>query len=254
MRSVGRIEKPTVPGFLRLFAGICAGLLVAMACHGQEAEPKSKWERSAAAGLTLTQGNRDTVLFTTDIKGIRKWDEHELSLGASGTYGEVEDEKSTESVRGFIQYNRLFSERMYGYARLDALHDAISDVDYRITLGPGLGYYFIKNDRTRLSGEVGPSFVLEKQGGDSTSYMAVRFSEQFEHKINDRARIWQSAELLPQVDDFGNFIINAEIGIEASLTERLSLRSFIQDTYDNEPARGRKKNDVKLVTALAYTF
>ena len=85
-------------------------------------------------------------------------------------------------------------------------------------------------------------------------YMALRLAERFEHKLNDRARVWQSAEFLPQVDDFSNYVIVAEVGVEADLTEKLSLRSFIQDNYDNDPARGRKKNDVRLVTALAYKF
>ena len=36
--------------------------------------------------------------------------------------------------------------------------------------------------------------------------------------------------------------------------KRLNISSILQDTYDNEPAPGRKKNDIKLVTALVYKF
>jgi hypothetical protein len=28
----------------------------------------------------------------------------------------------------------------------------------------------------------------------------------------------------------------------------------LQDTYDHDPAEGRKKNDLKFVTAIAYKF
>ena len=51
-----------------------------------------------------------------------------------------------------------------------------------------------------------------------------------------------------------NDILNAEIGLETDLTDKMSLRTFLQDTYDNVPAPGRKKNDLKLVTAIAYKF
>lgn len=216
--------------------------------------PKPKWERSAAAGLTLTRGNSDTILLTASILALRKAEKNELSLGADGTYGEFEDTKNNETLHGFAQYNRLFTDRWYGYARLDALHDDIADVDYRLTLGPGAGYYFIKNDRTRLSAEVGPSFIHEKVGGDEDSYMALRVGEKFEHKLSDRARIWQSLEWLPQVDDFNNYILIAEVGIEADITKKLSLRTFVQDTYDNDPAPDREKNDLKLVSGIAYKF
>ena len=157
-------------------------------------------------------------------------------------------------MSGFAQYNRLFTEKFYGYARLDGLHGAVADVDYRFTFGPGAGYYFIKNETTSFSAEVGPSFIVEKVGGQTDEYLALRIGEKFEHKFSERARIWQMAEILPQVDDWENFIVNAEIGAEASLTERLSLRAYVQDTYDNQPAEGRENNDVKLVSALGYKF
>lgn len=221
---------------------------------GELAAKEPLWETSAALGLSLTRGNSETLLFTANILSEKKWDGNEMRLGADATYGEDHDVKNAESVHGFGQYNRLFTERAYGYARLDALHDAVADVEYRVTLSPGAGYYFIKNERTSLSGEIGPGIVFEKQGDDSSEYLTLRIAERFEHKLNDRVKLWQSVEFLPQVDDFSNFIINAEVGIDTTLTKKLSLRVFALDTYDNEPAEGRDENDFKLVTALAYKF
>ena len=134
------------------------------------------------------------------------------------------------------------------------MHDAVADVEYRITFSPGAGYYFIKNDNTKLSGEVGPGVVYEKQGDQTLTYMTLRVAERFDQKLGEHAKLWQSLEFLPQVDDVQNFIVNAELGIETGLTKKLSLRTYLQDTYHNVPAAGRKKNDLKLVTALAYKF
>jgi putative salt-induced outer membrane protein YdiY len=234
---------------------------------GQSPDPAPEkipvWEKSASVGLTLTRGNSETLLATANILAAKKWQRNELSLGADGTYGETklpgatDSTKNAESLHGFIQYNRLFTERLYGYGRIDALHDAVADIEYRLTFSPGAGYYFIKNENTKLSAEAGPAFILEKLGSaDEHGYFTLRLAERFEQKISDRARIWQSAEILPQVDDFDNYLINAELGIEADLTKdkRLALRSFIQDSYDNVPAPGRKRNDLKWVTAIAYKF
>lgn len=217
-------------------------------------EKPPEWETSAAAGFTLTQGNADSVLFTAQVLSQKKWDQNEVRLGADATYGEIEDVKSADAVHGFGQYNRLFTDRAYGYVKLDALHDAIADIEYRIMLSPGAGYYFIKNDTTLLSAEAGPGFIYEKQGDDSRGYLIARLAERLEHKFNENVRLWQTLEFLPQVDDLNNFLINAEIGVEAKLTEKLSVKVFAVDNYDNEPAEGREENDIKLVTALAYTF
>jgi putative salt-induced outer membrane protein len=217
-------------------------------------EKKSAWERSAALGLTVTSGNSDTILATANVLAATKWNRNELSMGAGLTYGESDDVKNNESARGFAQYNRLFSERAFGYLRVEAMHDEIADVEYRLMVSPGAGYYFIKNVRTFLRGEVGPGFIWEQQGDDKTAYFTLRIAERFEHKFSDRAKLWESLEFLPQVDDFQNFLLNGEIGVETAVTKVVSLQVYLQDTYDNEPAPGRKENDLKLVAAVAVKF
>ena len=215
---------------------------------------KPKWKRSAGVGATLTQGNSDTILITANLNATRKWEQHELLFNADAAYGEVEKEKNADSLRGIAQYNHLFSERFYGYARFDALHDAIADVDYRFTVGPGVGYYFIKSKTTSFSAEAGPAFIYEKVGGEEDGYLAARIGEKFEHQLTERSRIWQSAEILPQVDDFENFIAHAELGVESKLTDALNLRLVLQDIYDNQPAPGRDRNDIRLISGIAYQF
>ncbi len=216
--------------------------------------PVPKWDTSVSMGLTLTRGNSDTEVFTAQILSDKKEDANEYHLGADGSYGKNQGVKNNETLHGFAQYNRLFTERAYGYARVDALHDAIADVEYRLTLSPGIGYYFIKRPMTSLSGEFGPGFVYEKQGNTTEGYITLRFAEKFEHKFNDRSKLWQSVEILPQVDNFDNTIIKSEIGIETAISGNFSLRTYVQDTYDTEPAPGREKNDLKLVAAIAYKF
>jgi putative salt-induced outer membrane protein len=239
---------------------------LAMLCGMAQAQPapaaekKPSWESSAFAGLTLTRGNSETLLASANILTAKKWDHNELSLGADGTYGETKlpgatnSTKNAESIHGFGQYNRLFNERLYGLGRVDALHDAIADVEYRVTLSVGAGYYFVKTTNTVLSGEVGPGYVFEKLGSNERSYGALRVGEKFTQKLSSHARLWQSAEFLPQVDDFDNYLINAEVGVEADINAHLSLSTFLQDTYKNQPATGRKKNDLKLVAGIKYKF
>ena len=116
--------------------------------------------------------------------------------------------------------------------------------------------YFVKNKTVDLSGELGPGYIIQSLGGQESDFATLRVGEKFHYALTDRARIWQTFEWLPQVDKFDNYIVNAEIGIEADITpdKKISLRSFLQDTYNSQPAAGLKKNDMKLVTALAYKF
>jgi putative salt-induced outer membrane protein YdiY len=108
-------------------------------------QKKPAWETTAALGLTLTRGNSDTLLFTGNVLGTKKSVVDEWALGADATYGENSNIKNTESLHGFAQYNRLINQRWYGYGRVDGLHDAIADIEYRGTFSVGIGYYFIKS-------------------------------------------------------------------------------------------------------------
>ena len=240
--------------WILLLAGVVASAQSSVLPPPPAPPPPPQWARTLNFGFTLTHGNSDTLLLALGIRGERKDPRSELTLGADTAYGENDGDKNNERSRGFAQYNRLFRDRAHAYLRADALHDGIADVKYRFTLGPGAGYHLIKATNTTLRVEGGPSFVLEKKGGDQSSFATLRVSERFDHKLNSRARFWQSAEVLPQLDDLESFVVNAEIGVESALTKSWTLRIALQDTYDNRPARGREENDLKVITGLTWRF
>jgi putative salt-induced outer membrane protein len=267
--------SPQLPVFLKRLAFVALGsslllafgerLAAADPAPAPEPEKKPKWETSAGVGVTLTSGNSESVQAAANFLTQYKRAKDEFRFTVDAGYGEAKPaesatnpdpqmEKNTAFVRGSAQYNRLFSERLYGYLRVEAMHDDIADVTYRVTLSPGLGYYFIKNDKTLLSAELGPGYVFEKLGNDENDYATLRIGERFEHKLSKTARLWQSVEILPEVTDFNNFLASFTAGIEADITKKLRVQLYALDVYDNVPAPDRKKNDLKLVAGLKYVF
>ncbi len=216
--------------------------------------PPPQWESSVNLGLSYTSGNSDTLLAAGGIGTQKKGQHSEWAFGAKGAYGKNDGEINNNMAEGFGQYNYLFTERLYGYLRADALYDAIAAIDYRVNLSPGVGYYFLKSKATTLSGEVGPGYVFEKKGGVADNYATIRFGERFEQKLGEKVRLWQSLSYLPQVTDFGNYQLNAEIGISAPLGKDLSLRVVAADIFNSRPAPRKKQNDLMLVSGIEYKF
>jgi putative salt-induced outer membrane protein YdiY len=215
---------------------------------------KPVWESNVSLGLTATAGNVNSVLATGNFRTHKKTPSDEWNLGMDAAYGEVSSIENSETLHGFVQYNHLFTERWYGYARGDALHDGIADVVYRFTFSPGAGYYFIKDKETSLAGEVGPAILYEKLDDEYHTYPTLRLAERFEHKFDGHARLWQNVEFLPPFTDPRAFLVNAEVGVDTPLSKHLSLQTYVQDNYANRPAPGFEDNDVKLVSALAVKF
>jgi putative salt-induced outer membrane protein YdiY len=217
--------------------------------------PPVSWSSSATMGLTVAQGNVDSVLATGKIASERKSPHNDLTLGADGAYGQVSGVDNVNSVHGCAQNNYTFIDNTwYGYGREDALHDAMANVEYRVTSSIGAGYYFIKNKVTTFSTEAGPSFETEKLDDITHNYPTARIAENLEHKIDDHARVWENIEFLPPLTFPDAFLINAEVGVETPLTKTLSFQTYVQDNYANVPAPGFKPNDLKLVSGLALKF
>jgi len=219
-----------------------------------EMAKKYPWVSSVSAGLTITRGNSHTLLYSAALATDKKTLDNEYSLGASGAYGSQNSIQTVNNYGGFAQWNHLFTERFYDYVRADANRDVIADLDYRFNLGPGVGYYLIKQTNTTLSVEAGAGYQYEHLGGEYNSFATARLAEKFEHKFSDRARLWQSAEFLPQVNKLQNYAINFELGMEASITKTFSLKTTLVDTYQSEPAADHYRNDIKLISGVSYKF
>jgi putative salt-induced outer membrane protein YdiY len=240
------------------------------------ADAPQKWESSAGANFTLTSGNSDTFLVGGNLLTATKWDKNEFSATADVAYGQntsktvaggklIETKSTTAQNYGAgLQYKRLvWEDRGYFYTKADGRQDKIAGVNYRATLSPGAGYYFIKDKTMELSGEVGPGYVFEKLiGQPSHDYLTLRVGEKYKWLISDHSRLFQNAEIQPQVEDFNNYVANFSIKLETDITTALKLNVTLTDTYRSRPAAYagtaplvfRKKNDVQLTAGISYSF
>lgn len=237
-------------------------------------EPKDTgWKTSAGLNFALTSGNSDTMLIGANFNATKKWDQHELIGTADVAYGEATtvtftppatltktDNTTVNNFGGAMQYNRLLSDRFYLGARVDGRRDEIADIEYRFTGTANGGYYFIKEKDMSLSAEAGPGYVVEKLGLNKNDYLTIRFGEKFTWSFNERARLFQDLEFMPEAADFGNYIIQGQIGVEADLVKNLALRVTLQDTFRSRPAEFgnsglfREKNDLRLLAGINYKF
>ena len=233
----------------------------------EEAAPAG-WATALNAGLTLTDGNSETLAANVGLKteGAQEGLGSVLA-GAEFNYGESTvrtktvdeaggetvaetDEKTVENAKLFANVKKTLSPRTFLSLDGTALYDDVADVDYRATLGPGLGFYAVKNDKRELSLEAGPSYVWEEVGGARDDYLALRFAERYVCQALPNAKLVQSLEYLPEAEDFDNYLLVGEIGVEAAMSDRLSLRVVLQSKYDNTPAEGKERNDLSLIAGI----
>ena len=262
-----------------------AWMIVALALAGSAAaaEKKAAPEAAAAppagfatalnAGLTLTDGNSETLAVNASLKTEgEKEDLGSILAGAEANYGEStvagtavdpatgetvateSDEKTVENAKVYANAKKTLSPRTFASLDGSVLTDDIALIDYRATLGPGLGAYVVKNDKRSLSLEAGPAYVWEKIDGARNDYLALRFAERYACQATKTAKLVQSLEYVPEAEDFDNYLLTGEIGVEAAINDHLSLRLVVQDQYDNPPAPGADRHDLSLIAGLGLTL
>ena len=237
-------------------AAISATIFSAMA---EDDFPKDGFETSLSLGFTLTDGNSNTMLGNASLSTIgRKPGYGRLRAGVEGNYGQskLDDETETtiEDLRAFANAHKNISARTFLALHGDALYDDIAEIDYRFTVSPGLGYTIVEGGSVTLTAEIGPAYLWEKVAKQTDDYFAIRLAERLDYSISDTARLWQSVEYLPKSDALDDYLLAAELGVEAALNSRLSLRIVLRNDYDSTPGTDLKHNDLTLISGLSMSL
>ena len=216
------------------------------------AEDTDGWETEINAGLNLTDGNSETLMGNIGYDTKKVSGANETSLSADYSYGETDNETTTDAATAELQYKRAFEGAWYGYGAANYLYDDIAMVDYRVMLGPGLGYRLIEKDNVKMNVEFGVVWVTEDVAGVDDDYTAIRAAQTYERQLNDNAKVWQSVEYVPDVDDSENYIVNASIGIDSKISENMALRLEANNRFDNSPGVGLEDNDLQVIAGLVF--
>ncbi len=231
-----------------LLNSVASAVVLTATAKGEE------WKSSFDLGATLTKGNSDSLLVTAGVTSELKEQADEYLLAMFYTYGKDNSTTTNDEILATASWRHLYSDRFYAGPRFDFRKDDLADIGYRAALTATAGYYVVKNATTSLALEGGVGYTFEKQGGLKDDYAHGYVGEFFEHKLNEKTKFYQSLTLFAPVDKLDNYQFVAEVGVETTLTDTLSLKIYAQDKYDAQPASGSDENDFKLVTGISYKF
>lgn len=214
------------------------------------------WTGKLSIGFNLTSGNSDAIGTALGAECERVDARNELKLKVTGAYTETDNKPSQNRVRAETKYKRLFTHA-YVFNENSVFHDGIAHIRHRIVISAGPGRYLLKNDRHKLSVDMGVGFVRHApmgDRGDAEESVAIVPSQEFEWKFGAGAKFTEKCSVLIFADRFERVVVTVEAGLETPLNDWLSLNVKVANSYDNEPAEDAKSNDFILETYLACRF
>ena len=217
--------------------------------------PPFRWSGGASFGLASTSGNTDTQSAHLDAKLVRETARHRLSAAAA--LNEAENDGVESAARRYLGlgYDRLTEGPWYFTADAGFTDDSFQDLDLRTTFGIGVGHQFWSRDDSRLSTEIGVSYVDENFiTAPDDDYTAARWGLDLEHALRDGVTFFHGHDLLVSVEDTDDLLLNSRTGLRFGLFGKLVSTIQYGLAYDESPAPGREKDDTSLLVTFGYAF
>ncbi len=215
----------------------------------------SAWESRADVTTSITSGNSDTAAYNLRAETKRKFESSRHRIAAALDRSEDDGDVIKDEYDIDYEYNRFFSEKWFFSANSEYFQDQLKDVDYRITLGAGLGRQFWDNSLGALQAELGISAVIEELDADSEVNPALRWALRYNRfLVEKRLELVHNHEILALADSDRGQILDSSTGLRLQVSDSIDATMTLDWRYETEPADGRKESDFTYTLGLGYRF
>lgn len=223
----------------------------------QEEVEANPWKGSVAAGLNGKSGNSQNLDINATLNLARETDLAKTTLLA--TYFYASNNIATVTDRVFAQARqerKLQNDRMSLFFQLGYEWDRFKDFDYRLALHSGLAYELIKEEGHKLDLRMGAGASNEVGGAGAGWIPELQFGADWDRQLTETLRAYVNLDYFPNLDDFGDFRLNTNAGLECVLDaeKNINFRVFTLNRYDSTPPPGNVANDIDYGMAVVVGF
>ncbi len=234
-------------------------VLIAWCTLAEEDEKSRDWIASIYTGLDYATGNTEEKAYKYGADFEKKNDSvYRYKLKIAGKYRKTEGDVSDSKIEADGEARRIFgaTKRWFALGTLSALHDDIKDINYRVKLGPNVGYYLKDTEELVADVSTGLLYVREKSLDTVEDYLAWRLAQWFDWHFSETARWWFGTEFFTDISNFDDYNFRFFTAVESRINSHFTLIVALEDTYANRPEEGDdiEKNDLEISVGLRYTF
>lgn len=224
-------------------------------------EDELGWRGSLDLGGSLTRGNSEVTSLSTGVDIVRVGDRDRWTGSASALRQTVEGEETANRLQSTLQYDFFAAERTFVFGRAAGLSNRPAGTRARLTVGAGGGHDVLRRERLEVSVLGGATHIAEEFVDRSTDqHFNVLAAQRLELELAEETRVRQSLQIQPRVDDFGDFLMEAEGVLDTRLVGDLGLRLSVAADYDSSPFQDpdepepRERLDTTITTSVTYQF
>lgn len=226
----------------------------------ESAAPEVIWKREASVGYNTSRGNTETSEFSGNFL-INRNHVHVNESTFKGSIYYSEANKKMDAQRWNIMGRYAFSfgpsKKWYNFYKMETDHDRFSNINYRLLPSAGFGYWLFDLDDFKLLAEcgVGWEHTNYKDTSKNTDEAVLVPRIYVEKRIFDNTVISEDFMYYPALTRSGEYRLKSESAVTVSMNHHLAARLSLIDEYNSNPESGdTKKNDLRLISSLVYSF
>ncbi len=219
-------------------------------------DPSVKYSGRATLGGTFNQGNSSDEMLNLDAELVARTPDKRYAINMA--VNEARAFGFTTASRRLLtaQHDIFLSQKNYVFVNARAQSDVLADLNMRTSLGTGYGRQIIENTATKLSAEVGVSYVSEKyEIAPDRSYPALSLALNYEHKFFNNALVFfNNTHLTGSRHERASTLVTNKLGFRLPIANGLNLTTQFNLAYDSSPPTGIKPTDSSLIFGVGYVF
>ncbi|HUJ13275.1 MAG TPA: DUF481 domain-containing protein [Thermoanaerobaculia bacterium] len=218
--------------------------------------PAPSWhETRFSLGFNSYSGDSSSISFSTRLNSKAVKDRRESELDVEGDFSKsggrtfVDREWVEWAVRDRFSADR----RVYAMVHTWIEHNQTSGIDFRGTVGPGVGTYVIDRDREKFMIEGGLAICREIQTQNST-FPLIYFDPQLQLAVTPQSWLQTYLEARANLEDHNDVRLYSETSFNTQITQRIGIQIGGRIDFDNQPVRRHKKTVIQTYTMVSLSF
>ncbi|HSL83012.1 MAG TPA: DUF481 domain-containing protein [Thermoanaerobaculia bacterium] len=218
--------------------------------------PAVEWRGHVAAGFVASEGNTETESLYGEGEVVARTALDRYTAGGQAARSEDDGRKTADNARAWLGYDRFLSERWYLAVSALFSRDEFQDLSLRSAVALSAGYQAIDSERTRLSGELGASYVDEDfDTAPDDSYPAARWALDAAHDlVIDRIELFHDHEGFLGLESSDDLLLRSRTGLRFHLFNGFVAATQVNLDYDESPAPGFEKEDRRYLVNVGFQW
>jgi putative salt-induced outer membrane protein len=217
------------------------------------------WSGFLDTGLAMSRGNSDVTTLNVSLSAARTSPRDKISAYITSLYSRSNASgvamTTANAIRGGVRYDVNIRPRLFGFGSTDLEYDEFQGLDLRFVPAGGLGFHWVKSDRTRFDVFGGGALNREFYVNDiNRTSGEIVVGEELFYQVAKAAHLEHQLTFYPNLSETGEYRLNLDNAFVTALSTWLSWQLSLSDRLNSDPIPGKKKNDVLFTTGLRFTF